>query len=109
LLNNFSVILQHAGYDTNLYSSPNIVLVIKIKNEMGGACSAYGDERGVYRVLVGKPEGKRLLGRPRLRLEDNINTDLQKVGCRGMNWIKVTEDGDRWRAIGNAVMNLRVP
>jgi hypothetical protein len=55
------------------------------KNEMGGACSAYGVERGVYRVLMGKPEEKRSLGRPRRRWEDNIRMDLQKVGCGGMD------------------------
>jgi len=67
----------------NLYSSPNIVRVIKKikKNEMGGACSAYGEGRGVCRVLVGKPEGRRPLGRPRHRWEDNIRMDLREVGC----------------------------
>jgi len=68
-----------------------------------------GEERGVYRVLVGKPEGKRPLGRPRCRWEDNINMDLQEVGCRGMDWIELAQDRDRWRDILNAVMNLRVP
>jgi hypothetical protein len=63
----------------------------------------------VYRVLVGKPEGKRPLGRPRRRWEDNIKMDLQEVGCEGMDWIELAQDGDRWRAIVNAVMNLRVP
>jgi hypothetical protein len=64
----------------DLYSSPNIVWVIKIgRNEMGGACSAYGERRGVCRVLVGKPEGKRPLGRTRRRWEYNINVDLQEV------------------------------
>jgi hypothetical protein len=58
---------------------------------------------------VGKPEGKRPLGRPRLRWEDNIKMDLQQLGCGGMDWIGLTEDRDRWRAIVNAVMNLRVP
>ena len=57
---------------------------------MGGACSAYGERRGVYRVLVGKPEGKRPLGRPRRRWEDNIKMDLQEVGCGGMEWIELT-------------------
>jgi len=72
----------------DLYSSPIIVRVIKIeKNEMGGSCSAYGKRRGVYRVLVGKPEGKRLLGRPRRKWEDNIKMDLQEMRCGGMNWI----------------------
>jgi hypothetical protein len=76
------------------------------KNEMGGACSAYGDKRGVYRVLVGTPEGKKPLARPRRRWEDNIKMDLQETGCRCMDWIDLAQDRDRWRALVNAVMNL---
>jgi hypothetical protein len=64
--------------------------------------------RGVYRVLVGKPVGKRPLGRPRGRWEDNIKADLQEVGCVGMDWIELAKDRDRWRTLVNAVMNLRV-
>jgi len=64
---------------------------------------------GVYRVLVGKPEGKRPLGRTRRRWEDNIKMDLQDVGCGGIDWIELARDRDRWRALANAVMNLRVP
>jgi hypothetical protein len=67
-----------------------------------------GEKRGVYRVLVGKPEGKRPLGRPRRRWEDNIRMDLQEVGCGGIDWIGLVEDRDSWRALVNAVMNLRV-
>ena len=67
-----------------------------------------GERRGVYRALVGKPEGKRPLGRPRCRWEDNIKMDLQGVGCGGMDWIELAQDRDRWRALVNAVMNLRV-
>jgi len=67
-----------------------------------------GETRGVYRVLVGKPEGKRPFGRPRRRWEDNIEMDLQEVGCRGMNWIELAQDRDRWRALVNALMNIRV-
>jgi len=63
----------------------------------------------VYRVLVGTPEGKRPLGRPRRRWEDNIKVDLQEVGCGGMDWIELAQDRDRWRALVTAVMNLRVP
>ena len=68
-----------------------------------------GESRGVYRVLVGKPEGKRPLGRPRRRWEDNIKTVLQEVGCGGMDWIYLPNDKDRWRALVNAVMNIWVP
>jgi len=75
---------------------------------MGRACSAYGERRGVYRVLMAKPEGKRPLGRPRRRWVDNIKMDLQEVGFGGMDWIDLTQDRDRWRALVNAVMNLRV-
>jgi hypothetical protein len=63
----------------------------------------------VYRVLVRKPEGKRLLGRPRRRGDDNINIDFQEIGCEGMEWINMAQDRDRCRALVNAVMNLRVP
>jgi hypothetical protein len=63
----------------------------------------------VYRVLVRKPEGKRPLGRCRLRWEDNIKMDLQEVGCGGMDWIGLAQNRDRWQEIGNAVMNFRVP
>jgi hypothetical protein len=79
------------------------------KNEVGGECSADGEERDVYRVLVGKPEGKRLLGRTRHRWEDNIQMDHQEVGYGGMDWIGPDQDRVRWRAFVNAVMNLRVP
>ena len=68
-----------------------------------------GEERGVYRVLVGKPEGKRPLGIPRRRWEDNIKMDLQEVGCGGMDWIELAQDRDRWRTLVTVVMYLRVP
>ena len=68
-----------------------------------------GERKGVYRVLVGKPKGKRPLGRPRPRWEDNIKVDLQEVGSRGVEWIELAEDWDRWRALVNVVMNLWVP
>jgi hypothetical protein len=68
-----------------------------------------GERRGVYRVLVGKPVGKKPLGRPRRRWEDSIKIDLQKVGCEGMDWIELTQDRDRWWPVVNTVMNLRVP
>jgi hypothetical protein len=67
------------------------------------------EERGVYRVLVGKPEGKRPLGRTRLRWEDNIRMDLQEVGCGGMDWIGLAQDRESWRVLVNAVMYLRAP
>jgi hypothetical protein len=67
-----------------------------------------GEGRGMYRVLVGKAQGKRPLGRPRRRWEDNIKADLQEVGCGGMDWIEMAQDRDRWRALVKAVMNLLV-
>jgi len=69
----------------------------------------HGERRGILRVLVGKPEGRRPLGRPRLRWEENIKMDLQEVGRGGMDWIELAQDRDRWRALVNAVMNLWVP
>jgi hypothetical protein len=68
-----------------------------------------GERRGAYRALVGKPEGRRSLGRPRRRWEDNIKMDLREVGWGGMDWIDLAQDRDRWRALVNTVMNLRVP
>jgi len=68
-----------------------------------------GEGRGIYRVLVGKPEGKRPLGRPKPKWEDNIKVDLQEVGCGCMDWIEMAQVRDRWRTVVNSVMNLWVP
>ena len=87
---------------------PNTYSLLIEKNEMGWACGAY-EERGAYRVLVGKPEGKRPLGRPRSRWVDNTRMDLQEVGCGYVDWIGLAQDRDRWRTLVSAVMNLRVP
>jgi len=76
---------------------------------MGGACSTYGNRRGVYRVLVGKLEGKRPLGRTRSRWEDNIKINLLEVGCRSMDWTELAQDRERWPARVIAAMNLRIP
>jgi len=79
------------------------------KIETGGTCCAYGERRRVHRDLVGKPEGQRPLGSPRLRWENNIKMDLQDVGCGVMDWIELAQDKDKWRALVTAIMNLRVP
>jgi hypothetical protein len=80
-----------------------------IRMRWAGHLPRTGEGRGVYRILVGKPEGKRHLGRPRRRWEDNIKADLQEVGCGVLDWIDLDHDKDRWRALVNTVMNLRVP
>jgi hypothetical protein len=74
-----------------------------------GYVACMGEGRGVHRILVGRPKGRRPLARPRRRWEDNIKIDLQKVGWKGVDWIDLVQDRDRWLALVNAVMNLRVP
>ena len=94
----------------DLYSSPNFVRVIKSRRmRWAGHVARRARRGGVYRVLVGKPEGKRPLGRPRRRWVHNIRMDLQEVGCGYMDWIGLAQDTDRWRTLVSAVMNVRVP
>ena len=89
----------------DLYSSPNIVRVIKLRRmRWAGHVAPMGEERGVYRVLVGKLEGRRSLGRPRHRWVDNIRMDLKEVGCGYMDWFGLAQDRDRWRTLVSAVM-----
>jgi len=91
------------------YSSPNIVQGVKSRRmRWAGHVAHMGEERGVYRVLVGKLEGRRPLGRPRHRWVGNIRLDLQGEGCGYMDWIGLTQDRDRWWRLVSAVMNLRV-
>jgi len=94
----------------DLYSSPNIVRVIKSRRmRWTGHVARMCGDRGVYRFLVGKPEGRRPLGRPRRSWADNIKTDLQEVEYVYMDWIGLAEDRESWRMLVSAVMNLRVP
>ena len=91
----------------DLYSSPYIVRVIKRRRmRWAGHVACMGEERGVYRVLVGKPEGRRPLGRPTRRWVDNIRMNLQDLGCGYMDWIGLAQDRDRWRTLVSEVMNF---
>jgi transcription termination factor 2 len=89
----------------SLYSSPNIVRRMR----WAGYVARMGEGRCVYRILVGRPEGKRPLGKPRRRWKDNIKMDLREIGIDGANWIQLVQDRVQWRAFLNTVMNLRVP
>ena len=91
----------------NHYSLNNI-LYSELPTAWAGHVAPMGEERGVHRVLVGKPDGKRPLGRPRRRWEDNIKMDLQEVGGGCGDWMELTQDRDRWRALVNTVMNFWV-
>jgi hypothetical protein len=92
-----------------LYSSPNIIRQIKSRRMRWVGHVAYmGEGMKVYKVLVGKPEGKRPLGRPRCRWDDGIRMDLREIGWGSAEWIQLAQDGDRWRVLVNTVTNLRV-
>ena len=93
----------------NLYCSPNVVRVIKLRMRWAVRVARIGDWRGVCRIIVGKPEGKIPLGRSRRRWEDNIKMDLQEVGCWNMDWLNLAQDSNRWLDVVNAVMNVWVP
>jgi len=100
----------HSKELNDLYSSPIIGQAIKLRRmRWVGRVALMGESRGLYRVLVGKPEGKKPLGRPRHSWENNIKMDLQEVGCEGMDWLDLAEDRNRWRTLVNGVMNLQVP
>jgi hypothetical protein len=93
-----------------LYSSPSIVRVIKARRmRWAGHVARMGEVRDAYNILVGWPEGRRPLGRPRRRWEDNIKMDLREIGFRDVDWIHWAQNRDRWRALVNTVMNLQVP
>jgi hypothetical protein len=93
----------------NLYSSPDIIRQVKSRRmRWAGNVARMGEERKVYKVLVGRPEGKRPLGRPRCRWEDGIRMDLKGTGLRGVDWIRLAQDRDWWQVVVNVVMNLQV-
>jgi hypothetical protein len=98
----------------NLHSLPSIMSNDNendqvLEDAMGRACSMHGGKRNAFRILVGKPEGKRPLGRPRCRWKDNIKMGLREIGWGGMDWIYLAQDRDQWKTLVNTVMNLWVP
>ena len=94
----------------DLYSSSDVARLLKSRRmKWAGHVARMGEKRGIYRVLVGKPEGKRPLERTRCRWEDTIKMDLQEKGCGGLDWIEPAQDRDRWRALLNKVMDLWGP
>jgi hypothetical protein len=98
------------GQFHNLYSSPNIIRMIKSRRmKWAGHVARMGETRNAYRILVVQPEGKRPLGRQRRRWVDNIKMDLREIGWDGMDRIEMAQDRDQWMAVVNTVMNLRVP
>jgi hypothetical protein len=101
---------QHNKELHDLYSSPTIIRIIKLRRmRCAEHVARMGEKMNAYRLLVGKPEGKRLLGRPRCRWVDNIRRDLLELRWGDMDWIGLAQDRDRWRALVNLVLNLRVP
>jgi hypothetical protein len=93
----------------NLYSSPDIIRQAKSRRmRWAEHVARMAEERKVYKVLVGMPEGKRPLGRPRRMWDDGIRMDIREIGLRGVDWIRLSQDRDRWRAVVSAVMNLRI-
>jgi hypothetical protein len=79
------------------------------KMRMGGACNTIGEKKNAYRIFVGKPKGKRPVGKPRRRWVDNIKMDLREIGWDRVDWINMAQDRDQWKALVNTVLNLRVP
>jgi hypothetical protein len=114
---NFKIIFARkipSNIEWKIYSNtalqPNIIRMIKSRRmRWAGHVARMGEKRNAYGILVGKPEGRRALGRPRSRWVDNIKIDLREIGWNGVDWIDLAEDGDQWRALVNTMMNLRVP
>jgi hypothetical protein len=101
--------LKHTKLQFCLLFCVDVRVIKSRRMRWAGHVARMGEGRGAYRVLVGRPEGKRPLGRPRHRWEGNINMDLREIGIDGANWIRLAQDRVQWRAFVNTVMNLRVP